>query len=116
MTKKISVDEAMRFLNEFLAHNDIELESNKQPTINYSKLKVAKVAKIAKVAKVTPVKQMVLLEDFTVKGDRMILNNVSILSKKAYSAEKVKGTTMLTIVVIVSQAQKDAITAFHKSN
>ena len=112
MTKKISVDEAMRFLNEFLAHNDIELESNK-PTVNYSKVKVAKVAKIAKV---TPVKQMVLLEDFTVKGDRMILNNVSILSKKAYSAEKAKGTPMHTIVVIISQAQKDAITAFHKSN
>ena len=111
MTKKISVDDAMRFLNEFLAHNDIELESNK-PTVTYSKLKVAKVAKIAKVAS----GKIILAEDFTVKGDRMILNNVSILSKKAYSAEKVKGTTMLTIVVIVSQAQKDAITAFHKSN
>ena len=111
MTKKISVDEAMRFLNEFLAHNDIELESNK-PTVNYSKVKVTKVAKIAKVAS----GKIILAEDFTVKGDRMILNNVSILSKKAYSAEKAKGTPMQTIVVIVSQAQKDAITAFHKSN
>ena len=111
MTKKISVDDAMRFLNEFLAHNDIELESNK-PTVTYSKLKVAKVAKIAKVAS----GKIILADDFTVKGDRMILNNVSILSKKAYSAEKAKGTPMHTIVVIISQAQKDAITAFHKSN
>ena len=111
MTKKISVDEAMRFLNEFLAREGIELESNK-PIVNYSKVKVVKVAKIAKVAS----GKIILADDFTVKGDRMILNSVSILSKKAYSAEKAKGTPMHTIVVIISQAQKDAITAFHKSN
>ena len=111
MTTKITVDEAQDLLMKVLAYVDRELVSNK-PTVTYSKLKVAKVAKIAKVAS----GKIILADDFTVKGDKMILNSVSILSKKAYSAEKAKRTPMNTIVVIISQAQKDAITAFHKSN
>ena len=113
MTRKMTVDEAHKFLTEFLAREGIDLVDNPVITQNYAK--VAKIAKVAKVVKVASGK-IILAEDFIVKGDKMTLNNVSILSKKAYSAEKAKGTPMQTIVVIVSQAQKDAITAFHKSN
>ena len=85
---------------------------NDSPKMNYSK----STTKTVKAVKTSPIKQIGLVSPSTVQGDKLTLNGVTILGKKAYQAEKAKGTTMLTIVVIISQAQKDAITAFHKSN
>ena len=112
MKKSLTVSEAHKFLTEFMLREGIELVNDSTPKMNYSK----STTKTVKAVKVSPIKQIGLTSPSTVQGDKLILNNVLILGKKAYQAEKAKGTTMLTIVVIISQEQKDAITAFHKSN